>query len=135
VKYIILILCLTLAFNIMRASKLEDDAVMTIIGEAEGESFEGKLAVACVIRARGDAIKGMAGYDSKRVKYKLYSPKVERDARSAWYQSRDPGICYLLIDEATRFESTDYPQPTGLVRTKQIGKHIFYREINQRPPK
>ena len=105
------------------------DAVRAIIGEAEGESFKGKVAVAEAIRNRG-TLRGVYGFKAKRVDQ---APDwVWREARRAWKKSKQSN----LVKGATHFESTDFPIPgwsKKMRMTAHIGKHKFYKAYRQTP--
>ena len=57
--------------------------VRAVLGEAEGEGYQGMLAVACAIRNRG-TLKGVYGLFAKRV----YSTRSIALAEKAWAASR-----------------------------------------------
>lgn len=104
-------------------------AVNAIIGEAEGESYRGKLAVACAIRNRG-TLNGVYGEYSKRVKEHLYGAKVFVDTVRAWEESADLINCQF-IDGADHWEGTAFPIPKWAVEKKVtaiVGNQRFYRD-------
>lgn len=101
----------------------ERDAVRTIIGEAAGEPYAGKLAVASVLRTRGST-KGFVGLHAKHIDRQ--PAWVWEQARRAWRESatRD------YANGATHFESTDFKRPTwskGMTIVAHIGKHNFFK--------
>jgi hypothetical protein len=107
----------------------KERAVNAIIGEAEGEGYRGMLAVACAIRNRG-SLAGVYGERSRRVKEKLYSEDVELTASVAWAVSADPEICQDLVEGATHWEGTAFPEPRWarkMVQTAVIGHQRFYK--------
>ena len=109
--------------------------VNAIIGEAEGEPYRGKLAVACAIINRtqlfGDfdkAMRGVYGEKSNRVINRLYSSKTFVNAVRAYEESLDVGTC-AFIDGATHWEGTAFETPywaTGMTITATIGNQRFY---------
>jgi len=102
-------------------------AVKAIIGEAEGEPFVGKVAVAEAIRNRGH-LKGVYGVKSPRVK--KASLKVWKDAEKAWQESKKSN----LVNGADHWESVDFPVPSwskSMTKTATIGKHVFYRTVKK----
>ena len=104
-------------------------AVNAIIGEAEGESQKGKVAVACAIRNRG-TLKGVYGEKAPRVTKQLYSAKVKSDAQKAWNESADQQAC-SFIDGADHWEGTKFKTPywaKGMKVTATIGSQRFYRK-------
>ena len=115
------------------ASEINDvQAVMTIIGEAEGEPFEGKLAVACAIRNRG-TLKGVYGLRAPRVLNHKYSKQTEQYAVNAWIMSEDSGNCEF-IKGADHWEGDKFPKPSWskkMVETAHIGHQIFYKEVEK----
>jgi len=107
-------------------------AVMAVIGEAEGETYIGKLAVACAIRERG-TLRGVFGEHAPRVKKHLYSVKTFVAADRAWEESRDPGNC-AMTDHADHWEGTAFPLPSWAKDMKQtavIGNQRFFRAYTQ----
>ena len=107
-------------------------AINAIIGEAEGEPYNGKLAVACAIRNReqsrkGHGLKGVYGERSPRVK--LAGKKAREDSRRAWEASSDSDACEF-IDGADHWEGTAFKTPywaKDMVITSTIGNQRFYR--------
>lgn len=98
-------------------------AIRAIVGEAEGESYVGKVAIAEAIRNRG-TLKGVYGVNSLRL---AKSPKwVWKDAEKAWRESAHTN----LVNGADHWESTDFKVPSWakkMTKTATIGKHVFYR--------
>jgi len=109
--------------------------VNAIIGEAEGEPYKGKLAVACSIINRTSlfgsfdkAMRGVYGERSKRVINRLYSSKTFVDAVRAYEEALDVGTCDF-VGGATHWEGTAFKTPywaknMRLVAT--IGNQRFY---------
>lgn len=101
----------------------ERDAVRAIVGEAAGESYQGKLAVASVLRRRG-SLQGFYGYHGKHVDRQ--PAWVFEQARKAWRESAVKDYA----NGATHFESTDFKRPAWSLRMREvlrIGKHVFFR--------
>lgn len=106
-------------------------AINAIIGEAEGEPYKGKLAVACAIRNRG-TLKGVYGETSSRVVQHKYSTKVFVDSVRAWEESFHPENC-RFIDGADHWEGTSFKTPSwakNMVITATIGNQKFYKVKN-----
>lgn len=96
-------------------------AVRAIMGEARGETYRGKLAVAEAIRNRGK-LSGVYGLHAK-----FKEPKsVWDDARKAWTESKKSNI----VNGAQFWESVDFKKPywsRNMKQTAKIGKHVFYK--------
>ena len=116
---------------------VKERMVNAVIGEAEGEPYEGKLAVACAIINRvglfGDfdkAMRGVYGERSNRVINRLYSSKVFVETVMAYEEALNIGTCDF-IDGATHWEGTAFPTPywaKEMVLTATIGNQRFYRK-------
>lgn len=103
----------------------ETQAAQAIYGEAGGEDYTGKLAVACAIRNRG-TLRGVVAAT------KVPIQQIPRDAwiecLMAWHQSAKKDI----TRGATHWESTDFKTPTWaytMMETFRHGKHVFYKTI------
>ena len=82
VAMIILQSCQTAA--VAQSSHISDSrAINAIIGEAEGESYEGKVGIAYAIINRG-SLKGVFGEKSPRVIHRLYSQATYEEVKAAW---------------------------------------------------
>jgi hypothetical protein len=110
---------------------IEQCAVLAIVGEAEGESMQGKIAVAEVIRRRG-SLKGVYGHKSNRVVNKHYSASCYADSVKAWELSKTSN----LTDEADgwgnesdirKFKTQAWFKNCRVI--KQIGNHYFWKDI------
>ena len=104
--------------------------VDVIIGEAEGEPYMGKLAVACAIRNRGTLV-GVYGQNARRVKDKLYSRQVLIDSTLAWEESKYPAKCEF-ISGAQHWQSQEdlAKHPSWVTNCDQktiIGGHTFFK--------
>lgn len=133
----ILIWIAIFAFAFMSCNKVHADvnqsrAVNAIIGEAEGEGYDGMKAIACAIRNRG-TLKGVYGEKAPRVLAHKYSDNIEAKALVAWTTSEDPKECAFLKG-ADHWGGATIDQKwiakmerSGFVRTAQIKNTIFYR--------
>lgn len=99
-------------------------AQVCILGEAAGESFDGKVAIGEAIRNRG-GVSGVYGCD--RAKFaNSQDAKTKQDAFRAWEVSKRSS----LTGGADHWESTDFKTPPwskDMTFTVQIGKHRFYK--------
>ena len=110
--------------------------VYSVIGEAEGETFLGKKAVACAILNRvskygslDKALKGVYGEHSPRVRNRMYSSKVLVDAVRAYEESLEVGSCDF-IDGAYAWEGTAFKTPywvKNMTLVATIGRQNFYK--------
>lgn len=107
-------------------------AVLAILGEAEGQSSDGMVAIGCALRARGN-FKGVYGLHSVRVTHHLYSDKSYQEAVTAWKASSNPVVCRELIGNATGWGNSDdmyrFDRMSWFKKchvTKQVGEHYFY---------
>lgn len=112
----------------LHANTIDDvRAVRAIVGEAAGEPYIGKVALAEAIRNRGH-LGGVYGY--KRTDFIAKQPKkVFEDALKAWEKSKTTN----LVNGADHWESIDFPRPwwaAGAIETARIGKHVFYTAVN-----
>lgn len=110
----------------------DQDAVYAVIGEAEGESFIGKIAVACAIRNRGN-LNGVYGYTAPRVRRHLYNKVAEQQSVDAWIMSDSSSNCDF-IGGATEWRSKKIKGELATINSKEfkatvdIGGHRFYRK-------
>ena len=107
----------------------EQKAILAIIGEAEGEGFEGMLAVAGAIRNRG-SFRGVYGLKAQRVRKHLYSQKTYDLARTAWVESEsldesNGATGWGNEEDLNKFCSEAWWH--NCVITAHIGRHWFYR--------
>lgn len=86
-------------------NRLSDyQASRIILGEAAGEVYAGKLAVACVLRNRGSA-QGFEGNKRTKAWYQEQGQKAQADSLRAWHESANFDVthgCNLvggLIDD------------------------------------
>lgn len=103
-------------------------AIKAIVGEAAGEPYLGKVALAEAIRNRGN-LRGV--YGLKRESFISAQPKwVHEQAKKAWKESANSNH----VKGASFWESTDFKVPywaKEMVETAHIGKHKFYREVKK----
>lgn len=106
----------------------KNNIVDAIIGEAEGESYKGKLAVACAIKNR-KTLRGVYGVKAPRVVNRKYSSFVFVQAVKAYEESNVKGACDF-IDGASFWEGTKFKTPywaKNMVVTATIGNQRFFR--------
>ena len=106
------------------------DEIKAVIGESEGEPFQGKVAVACAIHFRG-TLHGVYGLHAPRVVHHKYSQKTYKDAVKAVEMSQDQDYCQGLISGAQYWEGTKFPLPywaKSMTVTAVIGNQKFFRE-------
>jgi spore germination cell wall hydrolase CwlJ-like protein len=106
----------------------EQKEVLCVIGEAEGEGFEGMYAVAHGLRNRGH-LKGVYGCNAPRVINKMYSSKTLDLARKAWADSKlgeDPTKGATLWENVVAFGKPSWYN--GVEITSVIGSHTFFKE-------
>jgi len=99
-------------------------AVQAVIGEAAGQTFAEKLAVACALRNRG-TLAGVRGIRNQRM-IQSEPPRIWIDAREAWAQSATNDVTH----GATHWESDQFPAPAwsrGMTLTAHIGKFKFFK--------
>jgi hypothetical protein len=101
--------------------------VDAIIGEAEGEPYIGKLAVACAIRNRG-TLNGVYGVNAPRVKARKYSSAIFVQAVKAYEESAKPEACEF-IDGADHWEGSAFNKPTWAYNMRETFRtkgQVFY---------
>lgn len=122
---------LLLACSPCRAAQVDPArAVNAIIGEAEGESYAGKLAIAAAIRNRGH-LRGVYGERAPRVVGKLYGRDARRDAIKAWEESEHTDPTHGATgwgNDADLREFAKHKWWRKCVVTVKIGNHTFYKE-------
>lgn len=109
----------------------DHQAVMAIIGEAEGEPLQGKIAVAEVIRNR-DSLKGIYGVSAPRVIKHQYSAQTFADATTAWEISKTSNLTGGAMGwgnaaDIRKFKTQRWFKKCRVV--KQIGNHYFWKEL------
>jgi len=112
--------------NTLHAEITTDQAIQAIIGEAAGESFKGKIALAEALRNRA-SLSGVYGYQRKHFIQKQM-PFVGEEARKAWQASKYTN----LVKGADHWESIDFKTPDwakDMKETARIGKHRFFKKV------
>ena len=120
-----LLLLLFVCGNVHAATIPDRRAVNAIIGEAEGEGYDGMVAVACAIRNRG-TLKGVYGEKAPRVVGRKYSKTVYNLAVKAWAASAKKDI----TNGATHWEGTKFRIPywaKHMQVTLVVNHQRFYR--------
>jgi len=109
-------------------------AILAVIGEAEGESQIGKEAIACAIHYRG-TLQGVYGLHAYRVRHHKYSNKVYKESADAVWMAEDQEACEYLVNGAQYWASTVVDQQwintmiqSGYVHTVTIGQQAFFRK-------
>lgn len=126
------VLCVNCAHASTNSVINDKKAILAILGEAEGQSSDGMVAIGCAIRNRGN-FKGVYGLHSPRVVNKLYSKQSYNEAVTAWKASSNPVVCRELIGNATGWGNSDdmykFDRMSWFKKchaTKQVGEHYFY---------
>lgn len=121
-----------LATTSLMASQIKDqDAILSIIGEGEAESYAGKVALARTIINRG-TLKGVYGLKAPRVVRKLYSAKTYQDAKRAWEYAKTTkdtswrATGWGNADDVKKFKQTKWWKNCVIVA--QVGRHFFYKD-------
>ena len=115
----------------------EELAMRTILGEAEGEPYLGKIGVAETLRTRR-SVKGFYGAKAIRFDGKNYwrgNRKIDAvtvgQALKAWRESEFSNVSH----GATHFENVEaFGIPYwahSMTPTVKIGSHQFYREVRK----
>lgn len=98
------------------------ECTQAVMGEARGESYEGKVALAEALYRRG-TLKGVYGY---KVKVK--------EAKRVWKQAQDAcieGRTSNIVPGATHWEGTAFKTPywaSSMREVKVVGNQRFYAE-------
>lgn len=106
-------------------------AINCIIGEAEGEPYNGKLYVAHAILNR-KSLMGVNGCSSRRVREKLYAKQSAVDSELAWAEAKmfheklDPtfGANHWLSKEDI---ASEVSWVNNCKPTVKIGNHTFFK--------
>ena len=104
-----------------------NNIIVAMIGEAEGESFEGKVAVACAILNRG-TLKGVYGLHAKRA---VRTPRLSKLYLTCLEALREAKK-HDITKGSTNWENVNaFGQPywaSSMIKTVKIGNHQFYRK-------
>lgn len=107
----------------------EETAILSIIGEAEGEPQEGRIAVAEVIRRRG-SLKGVYGINAPRVKARKFSRAVYEASKQAWEASRLTNYSQGAQGWGNKADLQKFKRAAWFKNcyiVKQIGNHYFWK--------
>ena len=99
-----------------------------IIGEAAGEPFTTKLAIASALRNR-DSLDGVRGFSNARM-IDAQPGYVWADAHRAWAMSATNDI----VNGATFFESSNFPTPYWARGIKPVATVGVFRFWKLNPP-
>ena len=114
--------------SLLYANMPIEDILRSIVGEASGESFRGKVAVAEAIRNRGH-LRGVYGLRASHIKSQ---PKqVWVDAKRAWEISKNSNYSKGATGWGNKkdlesFKKTKWWKNCEIVA--QVGGHYFYKE-------
>lgn len=117
---------------VMAKERINDQkSILSIIGEAEGELYTGKLALSYALINRG-TLKGVFGLRSARVKAHKYSDKTYMEAKRSWeYANTHPeqditngATGWGNANDMKLFNETKWFSKCYV--TKKIGNHFFY---------
>lgn len=123
-------LCLIASCSKTAFAYTNEQAVLVVIGEAEGEPQEGKEAVACAMHYRG-TLNGVYGLHAPRVLQHKYSSHIYKMAKRAVEMANDQEYCEALVHGADHWEGTAFKTPVwarGMRLTAVIGHQRFYKE-------
>jgi spore germination cell wall hydrolase CwlJ-like protein len=116
---------LTLLLLCLRAGAMDGEkAVQAVIGEAAGEPFASKVAIAAAIRNRG-TLEGVRGVRNQRM-IQSQTPAVWNAARAAWAQSATNDVTH----GGTHWESSNFKTPSwsrNMTKTATIGRFRFFK--------
>lgn len=140
IAYMIIVMVMTVLILLVACGKkahayTPEDMVKAVIGEAEGESQEGKEAIACAINNRG-TLKGVYGLHAPRVVKHLYGMGTYENAVVAVGMAQDQEYCESLIHGAQYWGSLRYDKKwikrmkanIHYIHTATIGNQSFYRK-------
>jgi len=130
---IISIFLLIAGCRVCHAGITEAQGVACVIGEAESEGYEGMLAIAYALQARGTT-KGVYGCHAKRVIAHKYSYITYMEASKAWeYAVLNPqdditngATGWGSVADLKKFKHKAWWK--NCVITSRIGSHIFYKQ-------
>ena len=136
----LLILCMGL-FNKIAYADLpgipEDQAIRAILGEAEGESYAGKVALAYALKNRGK-LNGVYGHKAVILRSGAFwrgqrpiSRKATEEARNAWQKANsfpklDPTKGASFWENTQAFGTPYWAR--SMTKTLTLGNHSFYLE-------
>ncbi len=112
----------------------DQEAILSIIGEAESEPYLGKVAIAASIVNRGH-LRGVYGLKSVRVLQHKYSQDVYDEAKLAWEYVKKNGV--------GNWQATGWGNAGDIAQFKRkgwfkncevvahVGSHWFYKEVKR----
>lgn len=110
----------------------DKEAINACIGEAEGESYLGKIAISATIINRG-TLKGVYGGQSQRVLQHKYSRQTYNDCKAAWEYAKSTygtsnwkATGWGTLGDIQQFKREGWFKDCVIVA--HLGKHYFYRE-------
>ena len=131
---------MTLEKRLEKRGYSDDEAIRAILGEAEGESREGKQAIGEVIRRRG-SLKGVYGgnaiiqdgdrfYRKGKKGNRPISDKAVKETRDSWESSKSSdysrGSTHWQSDED--LNKTGWDKDKRFTNNGRIGAHTFLLE-------
>lgn len=133
-RWIVSSLVLLLVAKVCHGAIPEEKAVHAIMGEARGESFRGKQAVAEALRRR-NTLRGVFGAKVSANRLKREKKATWKAATKAWKGSKST----RLVPKATHwFSASDLKKVRNrrwfkkLVFVAKIGGHSFYYDPKRR---
>jgi len=133
----ILLLGLTQSSWAVSPGILEEKAIMAIVGEAEGEPYAGKVALAYALKNRGK-LDGVYGYKAISLRSGAFwrgkrkiTPRTIKEAKNAWnwansYPDLDPTKGADHWENIKAFGKPKWAY--SMKETYRVGSHVFYRE-------
>lgn len=118
-----------LSTNVYANQIKDEDAIKIIIGESEGESYIGKIAVAKTLLNRGNT-KGCYGLYAPRVVNHKYSKLTYESAKKAWLQAKKEhpsdwkAMGWGNASDVVIFKKQAWFKKCYIVKT--IGNHHFW---------
>lgn len=126
----ILILCLISPCEARPHATIPNEAaIRAIIGEAEGESYEGQVALAEVIRRRG-SLSGVYGAASRRAQAAKLDSLAYRNASRAWFASLSSNLSLEADGWGSENDVKIFRQSKWFKKcyiVKKIGNHYFWK--------
>jgi len=104
----------------------DTQAVRIIMGEAAGEVYRGKLAIACVLRNRNSA-NGFYGTKRSIAWCEAQGPKAHADSLRAWRESANNDITGGCTLEGGMMDDYYFQHTLHLKPVLTIGRQRFYK--------
>ena len=124
-KSSLLLICFIFA-GAVRAEIPQNKAIQTIMGEAAGEPYKGKLALACVLRNRGST-KGFYGANRPQAWFDAQGKKAFNDCARAWNESATNDITGGCNLEGGKIDDNYFLIKLKLKPVMTIGNQRFYK--------